>query len=220
MKTKVIFICLCLIASLSLSAQSSGGRAFLLKEFTKGKAYYKKGGASSSKFNYDVIDQKMLFLDDKDELMDLLTPSDFSSIVIGDRTFVYAKGGAFYEKVPIADSFLYIKWTGQIFRKTVGAYGQTSETSALSYVDEVFMNDNSKVGLEVDDNTNIVQLTSQYYLRIKNSYKDFRSFDALAKLFREHDVKIKEFVASNQLSFKNIEDVKSAVAYCYELSPE
>lgn len=216
MKTKVIFVCLCLIASFSLSAQ----RAFLLKDFTQGKAYYKEGGTSSSRFNYDVVNQKMLFFDNKEELMDLATPSAFTHIAIGTRTFVPVTGDTFYERIPAGDdSFFYVRWSAKIIRKTAGAYGQASETSAAEHLEVAFL-DNSTQSLEVDTKHNVTNLTPQYYLKIRNGYRDFTSFDALAKLFKGSNAKIKEFVAANKLSFKKMDDIKKAVVYSYSLVKE
>lgn len=60
----------------------------------------------------------------------------------------------------------------------------------------------------------VKQPKNSYFLKIKGKFQKFNSFDSLAKIFKKHELEIKEQLKESNFDFKNIEDVKKAVEYC------
>lgn len=212
---KKVLILLLFYIPLALIAQDVEERAFLLDKFEKGKVIYKKGGTSSSDFNYDIINEEVLFTDDNSEYLKLLNPSIVATVVIGDRHFEHIRNGLLYEKIEAGDDFLYVRWKSRVISEgKTGLYG-TKATSAATQSITAGTNAYSTAEFKVVDNRKLVS-DNRYYLKQKNKFKEFNSFKALAKLFKENQGAILEYVNSEKLDFQKIDDVKKAVAFCFQ----
>lgn len=211
---RVLFILFSSFLVLTVYAQSKEYRGFLLDKFENGKAVYKKDNqVTESLFNYETITEKMIFMLPDSTMLELARPDIISAVIIGSRVFEHVGYGIFYEKVNVGDDFLYIRWKTSVKSKGKSAgYGIVTGTGR---VDDAIQYTTSTSGVhELKSSEKFsVDADNGYYLKIKNKFKRFDSFDSLAKMFKGNDAEIKEYVKAENLSFKNIEDIKKAVAY-------
>lgn len=210
-----IFLCVILFP-LFLVAQEELDQRYLFDKFEKGRVVYKKGGVSGALFNYNILTGKLVFLGDDATIMELANPSLISTVDIGGRIFEQVKGSDFYEKIKLSseDLPLYIKWHSSLVTKgKTGAYGIKSvNTSSVEKASLNQDNDSRIFELKVDKDI-VMNPKNTFFLKIDNKFKKFSSVDSLAKLFKNEN-EIKEYLKSQKLDFKNIDDVKKAVEFC------
>ncbi|WP_029906067.1 hypothetical protein [Prevotella sp. 10(H)] len=212
MKIKLTILALCLVLPVVLSAQISATKAYLFDEFTKGKVVYKAGASSEALFNYNSVNEKILFLSDT-TVMELVKPDIVAYVSIGDRIFEHIKGNTFYEKVKAGDTDLYIQWRSTVVSKgKQGAYGGTQNTSGVQHISHLTTDlQTHKIKIKEDFE---VKPQNAYYINIKNKFKRFGSVNALASLFKGHEEQIKQYAKDENINFDDPQNVAKIVAYC------
>jgi len=215
---KRCFIALiCIFIASAASAQSEEYKGFLLDKFQKGKVIYKKNSqATESNFNYELIMEKMLFMMPDSTILELARPDIVSNVIIGSRVFEHVNNGIFYERVNVGDGSLYIRWKSRVISEKEGPYGSKRGTARIDNVTQT-TSMGSVYGLKTAEDIR-VEASNIYYIKDKNKFKRFDSFDSLAKQFKKNEAEIKSYVKENNLSFKNVDDVKKAVEYSFKIS--
>lgn len=212
MKNKYYFLLLSIIFSVSMSAQKIQIK-YIFDEFRQGKLVHKRGDTHYAPFNYDIVDQRLMFMSADSTMLEIAEPEEVSFVNIDGRIFEHIKGTFFYERINLGNCIFYIQWKAKLISiGKKGAYGTTSNTSSISSINRISSNGQMlelKVAEEFD-----LKPENRYFLKIKNSLKRFYSADTLAKLFKGHEEDIKKYIQENNLSFNNIENIKSAVEYC------
>lgn len=202
------------LLSMSMKGQEDLSTGFVFDEYRKGTVFYKTGEKSTGNLNYNTNREKFYFISPDSVVLELANPSEIVVVTIGDRAFVHVKSGIFYERINTGSDFLYVRWkSAAITEGKSGAYGMKSPTSAIDAVDRL----SSVSGihdLKIDENRKYIPMNI-YFVKIGGKYKQFNSFESLAKLFKGNDAKIREYVKTENLNFKKLEDVKKAVAYCF-----
>lgn len=200
----------------AMVAQEGMDRALLLENFERGKVYYKKGGQSSSSFNYDILNEELLFKQSNSEYLKLAEPNTVALVEIGNRTFEHIKDGLLYEKIPAGDDFLFVRWKSRaISEGKTGLYGTKSTTTSSQSISRS-NNYGSVYDFTIVDNTKLIA-DNKYYVKIKNKFKQFNSFNALAKLFDKNKQTIEDYIKTENLNFDKQEDIIKAVKYCFSL---
>lgn len=211
MKTKFSYLVISLILSVSISAQEN--KKYLFDDFETGKVVYKGSGFSSGRFNYNIISEKLEFISDDGSVLVLANPNVVSYAEINGRILESVGNGIFYEKVVAGDGFLYIQWKSKVTSKgKKGGYGMASPTASIDNYKSV-QAEGRILNLTVDEDYTTTP-NNTYYLKIKNKFKRFNSFGSLAKLFKDKEEAITTYVKTDNLDFKNPDDIKKAVAYC------
>lgn len=194
-------------------AQESNPR-FLFDRFEKGVVIYSNGSpATESLFNYDTLTEKLLFMLPDSSMMELDMPGIISEVKIGDRLFEQVNRNAFYEKAEAGENILYIRWKSKLpVIKKEGPYGMISETGAIDNIDQIaFMGSLYDFNKKKDLPLISVNI---YYLKVKNKFKRFDSFNGLAKIIKSQQEEIKTCIKEKSLDFNNREDVKRALEEC------
>ncbi len=214
MKSKYFAIITLFFIPLYLIAQENSNDRYLFEKFENGRAFFKNGSASHSIFNYDLVDQKILFKDNN-EILELADPSSIIYINIDGRTFEHIKNETFYEKISYDKTDLYINWKStKISEGKNAGYGGKSQTSSVANITRV----NREGGthkLKSGEEFNL-QSNNTFYLKIDHKLKRFDSLNSFAKLFKRYEEQIKAGLKNENLDFRNIEDVKKAVQYCQQ----
>lgn len=212
----LFFVCVIFV---DLSAQDELGEVFLFKKFMPGKVVYKTGIEKEAFLNYNKIDEKMYFIlyDSDSTILELTKTSFIAKINIGDHTFEHVKEGQFYEKIKIDNGFLYIRWKSSIVSNGKAAgYGIKSSAGAVDEAAKTF--GHSSMRMLQSSETFKTNSHNSYYIKIQDKLKRFNSFKSLAQSFKKYINIIEEYVESENLNFKDINDVKMAVAYCFQIS--
>jgi hypothetical protein len=191
---------------------------YVFEDFKEGKLVYKKGNAINSLFNYNTLDESMMFLSNDSTLYELTNTEEVLYANIDGRIFEHIKGGLFYERINAGKEAFYIRWKSKnISKGKSSGYGMTSQAGSISNI-ETFGKDGRMVKLGVNEN---FELKSEnfYYIKIKKDFKRFSSADSLSKLFKNNADDIKEYAKRENLNFNNLEDIKKAVEYCSQYMP-
>ncbi|MFV0332052.1 MAG: hypothetical protein ACK5KL_19865 [Dysgonomonas sp.] len=214
MKNKYYFLLLFILTSTTVFAQQIETK-FIFDEFKQGKLVNKRGDTYQALFNYDIINQRLMFISAADStILEIAEPNEVSYINIDGRIFEHIKGTSFYERMNIGDCVFYIQWKAKYMSKgKKGAYGTTSHTSAVGSIGMIENQGGQFLKLTTAEDFE-VKSENLYYLKMKNNLKRFYSADSLAKLFKGHEEDIKEYVKKNNLDFNNLENIKAVVEYC------
>lgn len=213
MKKYLLLVLFCSIVSSGLFAQDGNVyMGYLFDQFQNGKAVYVGGNYVDRKFNYDPVNEVILFLGKDNTVLELAQPDKISHVTIGNRTFEHVGKGVFYEKIKAGDDFLYVRWKGRIVSEGVEiGYGLRSTTTASRNFTHM-STETTTLDLKSTEKFKDVS-SSTYYLKEGDKFKRFSSFNALAKLFKGHEDEIKGYIEGEKLDFKKLDDVLVAVAH-------
>lgn len=195
-------------------AQNSESKIYLFDTFQDG-IVYKSENKSSAKLNYNLILEKLVASDTNGNVSELFNPSEITLVQIGDRSFENVKKGLLYEKIELDGGTLYIRWKTKALSKGRDSGYGTSQTAATTNMSALIAK-GSSYELNIKNDFNLIPSNS-YFLKIDGKFKQFSSFSALAKLLKKDQNKMKEYEKEENLDFKNLEDIKKAVAYCFQL---
>jgi len=212
MNTKFYYLFIILLLSQFIAAQEVYNE-YLFNKFTDGTAYKNEKKVFDAKFNYNVINQKLVFLSNTD-ILEPKNSEDITHIIMGDRYFEKVKNNLYYEKfITDNNGAFYIRWKSKIVKVDNGNsyYGAPSKTSTAKRVNKI-ESDGSVIPLKVTDDTTI-KSDNSYYVKIDNNFKQFKNFTSLAKIFNKKD--LEKYVKENNLDFNNNEDLREAIKYCY-----
>ncbi|MDU1890365.1 MAG: hypothetical protein E6767_06705 [Dysgonomonas sp.] len=216
MKKSLSFILLSILSLFSLSAQQEYYK-FLFDHFQKGKIVYTNSESRETKLNYETITEKIYFMLQDSTIWELAQPEKIALVYINDRAFEYINKGVFYERIKAGSGFLYVRWKSNVVSTgKEGGYGIKSNTGAIENINQTY-GKGSIYGLKAAEDFKTVS-RNMYYLKNKNKFKYFTSFNALAKQFKKHEATIKAYIKTEDLDFKKLKDIEKAVAYAYQLA--
>jgi hypothetical protein len=183
-------------------------------EFTKGKAHFKNGGITESRFNYNYLTNRVLFIDLKGDTLELAEGENFDKITIQSDTFCFYKK-EFLRQLSHTPSYnLFIKtslhYNGS---EKKGAYGGYSATSATTSVSQVNVNSGSGYNKLLSDE-NITYTFSHFYC-ISGKYGKFypATKKGFYEAFAKNEKEMKEFIESNKIDFGKEEDLEKLLNY-------
>lgn len=215
MKNVYLILSVFLFFSLHSFAQSEDqDPRFLFNKFEKGKVVFKKGGASLSMLNYNLLLSKFVFLSEDKAIMELGNPSLVSYIDINGRIFEQVKDSEFYEKMKAdsANLHLYVKWSSSLMsqnKKSGYGVNPNASSNSSSDVDYDGHSFKSKVNKDI-----VLNAKNSFFIKLDGKFQKFNSADSLAKLFKSNETEIKKYLKDQKLNFKDIDDIKKAVEYC------
>lgn len=211
------FIFIGLLSILLVNAQSNVQKVFIFDNFENGKVLYiKDNQATEGKFNYETIMEMMLFITPDSTVYELAHPEIVSHVIIGSRIFEHVNKSVFYECINVDNGSFYVRWKSKVIAKKEGPYGSYSETVRVDDVTQM-ISTRSVYDLKLAQKIN-VEPNNYYYIKQKDKFKQFDSFNSFAKQFKKHEKEIRAFVKDNDLNFKNIDDIKKAVEYACQLN--
>ena len=218
---KSIQLCFCLLVSScfnSLFAQDELGNGMLFPQFEQGIVVFKNGVRSSASLNYNMIQQKMLFLEADSTVLEILKPLEISVVIIGERRFLpVTSGGVFYEVIQAGQGSFFVKQKAtRVSAGKAAAFGGYSQTSSVTSYSSWQSSTGTTVRLNPDEKFRLIT-TCFYYLKSGNSYKRFSSAKTLGKLFKGYESEIAKFANEQSIDFEKIDDVARIVEYGYSL---
>jgi hypothetical protein len=201
------------------SASAQTGNAiplpqFVFPAFTKGVVKMKSGDNYSALFNYNMVDEEMIF-NNKGQYMALENISAVDTIIIGARKFVPAQK-VFYEVITKGTLSLYIqhksKYTDQ---GTPTAYGMTSKTNSSESFNSL-KGGNQIRTLDLPDNV-VVTPELVYWAKVNDEMKKFSSERQFLKIFPAKETELKDYIKKNDLDLDKREDLVRLGNYCNEI---
>lgn len=218
MKFRVI--CFVALFPSLLLAQIELERGLLFPEFVPGRAVMEnQSGVTTGLFNYNTIDEEMLFKDNQNTVLALANPADFVLINIAGRIFEYAQNASFYERLSLGnDIYLYKQWKSKIISEgKSSAYGGRSQTAAVTTISSLSGTGGTYAWL-LSGETFKAKTECAYYLKIKGRFRKISTPKSLGKLFKKYENEIAHYADSEKIDFSNEQDVIRIVKYVYQIN--
>jgi len=219
MKTLIVglFSFFLIFCSNGVSAQTGSANPlpqFVFPAFTKGVVKMKSGDNYSALFNYNMVDEEMIF-NNKGQYMALENINSVDTIIIGARKFVPVQK-VFYEVILKGTVSLYIqhksKYTDQ---GTATAYGMTSKTNSSESFNSL-KGGNQVRTLDLPDNV-VVSPEHIYWANVNDEMKKFTSERQFLKIFPAKETELKDYIKKNDLDLDKREDLVRLGNYCNEI---
>jgi hypothetical protein len=205
------------MSTILVFAQEESADGFLFPQYTQGYAVLQENNTKiSSRFNYDTVEEKMLFLDEDEGVMEL-SASEILIVVIGERSFFPAEKGAFYERISLSDDHsFFIRWKTKILSEGKAAgYGSYSGTASVGSVG--FIPSGGGLQQLTNDERFREKFEQDYFLKNGKKLVKFNSTKTLGKLFKNHKAEMENFAKENNTDFSKPEDVKAILEYAFSL---
>jgi hypothetical protein len=183
---------------------------FLFPEFLNGKIAMKTGSNIEVLLNYNIISEKMVFIQNG-KILGLGNMGAVDTIYLNNCKFIPV-GKVFYEILKETPFSLFVQYEGKIQQPPkMDPYGRASQASATTSLDNV------KVGREfymLTEQELIIKRELKYWIRTGESMQSFRDANQLMKLFPDSKSEIKMFIKKNKVNFENNMEVIKLVSYC------
>jgi hypothetical protein len=134
-------------------------------QFTVASLYnVNRYGQSSMLFNYNILTGRMQFINNEGDTMDMMNPRRFDSMLVDKTVFYFKTDPGFLELVATA-------WPIRLLRKTeiklrtesIGAYGGSNATSAVSLIKTLAVG-NNMYNFSSNENVTIKQSMDWYWM--------------------------------------------------------
>jgi hypothetical protein len=219
LKAAVIIFMTCLLLSLNIivSAQQGNGNPFpqlLFPTFIKSVVLMKSGTTSTADFNYNMVDEEMLFAENGVYKVPQ-KPQDIDTIYIQNRKFVGVEN-AFYEVIVKGKADFFIQHKSKYTSVgTATAYGMTSQTNAPTTVN-IARSGNQVRSLDLPDNVQVVNAKA-YWARVNGEMIKFTSQKQFLKIFPAYESELKGYIKNNKLDIDVQSDLIKLGKYCNEI---
>lgn len=184
---------------------------YLFPEFTDSYIYYKDGRVFQVPTNYDLFDNKFVFIDKDNEKKEFSNPDMIVSIKVGSRTFILTSGNEAAEIIQATPQIL-VQYIGNKRIKKNLTYGGKTETASVdSYSNLIYgTGDDEK-------NAVLVKIDYLFYVEKNKQLKRFSTEKQFLKLFPKQKEQIKQYINENKVDFGSIEQV---IQLCNYASPK
>ena len=216
MKRLLTLLILVLSSAITKANEEDSIRTFLFPQFETGIVVLKSNGARlSAQFNYDMVDERMLYIE-ADNTINELDASAVTSITIGEHTFIPSKNKAFYEIIKTGDKEYYVSHKSKILSQGksagYGSYSQTASIGGLAIT-------NSSGSLYLLGASEKFKGVDETVIFIKNGkkYEKITSLKTLVKHFKSHQAHIESYAKDNKINFSKVENVTSIVEFALSL---
>jgi hypothetical protein len=179
--------------------------------FSKGALFSKqRSGSSSMLFNYNLLDDKMQFINQGDTL-DMMNPTLFDSVVIDNRVFYYKADLGFVELLATTSSMRLVKDVGlKIKSETVTAYDGASSTSAVSRVSATVVN-NRVYNFSMNEDVVLKETIDWYWIDDRGSILKASKKNFLSLLPPSKKTWAESFIKDNKIDFDKESDLLKLV---------
>jgi hypothetical protein len=212
-KTRIILAITMLSMVLKVNGQSENYQnlpQFLYSDFNPGRIKMKAGKDLNLLLNYNMITEKMIFLQ-KEQVFDMLNQGTVDTIYMDGSKFI-PYGKVFYEVFPMTRISFFIQHKGRILSPPKpAAYGGTSEVSSSTYITRIDLGAGIyNMKLEGDLR---VKYDPMYWIRINENISSFVGEKQFLKIFPGKENDLKAFIKKNRLKFDRKEDLVKLCQY-------
>jgi hypothetical protein len=195
--------------------EETEGNGMLFEEFENATVFLKNNSRVATKLNYDLVDERILYLGEGEQVMELVTDG-VVLVTVGERRFLPAVKSAFYEELPGEKYSLYLRHQVKILSEgKATAYGGHSSTASVDNISTISGGGSGRV-FHLKNNEKFKEKHEyNYYLKSGNKFERINTAKALGKLFKPRQKEIEAFAKENDIRFTKIEDIKKIVDYAY-----
>lgn len=214
-KITIIGLLLALTAISSFSQENKS--QFLFSEYKDATILYKTGLQSIEKVNYNLIDEKLYFIDRSDKQIKIASYIDnIASIQIGDKSYVIDENGL-KEILLINPILLYIQYKAKTRSKpSQVAYGGTSSISSVSTYSE-YQSGGQQTKLKNQD-LEVSNIYNCFWIeKNKKKYK-FDNKDQFLRIYTKKKDLIRQYLQDNKVDFTKKNDIVRLVQFAEGLN--
>ena len=221
MRTRTINrLCTMLALTLLYSAVAVQGQTvtkhdpdqFLFPDFTRSKIAMKAGNDLSLILNYNVVTEKMVFLQ-KGEVYDMIGYSGVDTVYIYGLKFI-PSGDIFYQVAIETPVRLLIRHKGKVVPPPrPAAYGGTSEVSSSTYINNLRLSSSGETFRMPNDPNIAVKYETQYRLQTGDQVLDFSTSKHLLKIIPDFKSELRQYIKREKTEFTNPEEVVKLIEY-------
>lgn len=193
----------------------------MFDQFTNAKIRFKNRSVTVSSMNYDASGGKMYF-QQNGNMMEMTNVFMVDTVAWGDRKFI-PQGKRFWEVFRQKNGIVFVDWLlKDVHLGSKGAFGlptqgkvETLKLADLSagapggYSYDTQGTYSKDVWKRKNDNT--------YYFNYDGQLRKIKSVKQLRKLFKEHDLLIKEYADKEKIDMKEVTDALKLIDYCLGL---
>jgi hypothetical protein len=186
---------------------------FLNNSFSMGIIKKKSGLKISANMDYNKITQEMIF-EKNGKRIAIADLTEIDTIYLLDKKFI-PNEKVFFEVAVDEAIALFIQYKSNLILegKDIG-YGKSQTTGAVSYT-EILGKENI-YKLELPDDYYVADITI-FWVKKGDVLENISSKRRFLKLFADKKAELEEYIKSNDLKTKNINDMVMLVKYCNEL---
>jgi hypothetical protein len=186
---------------------------FLFPEFLNGKIDMKDGRDFDMILNYNIISEKITFIQ-KGKIFDLTNPGSVDTIYLRGKKFI-PFGKVFYEVLSKEPFILFVQHKGLVQEPPkTDSYGRVSEASSASSMN--YFKDGSDLYALLEQNF-IINKQDVYWVRMNDSMQSFKDATQFVKIFPEIKSEIRLYIRQNKSKFENPDDILELMTYCNNL---
>lgn len=190
--------------------QKMAKEIYLYPAFMTGNILFRDGKTNEAKFNYNMLNGDIQFINDKGDTMSLANELTIKYVSIAKDSFFYSDGYlqliAGNESAKVAKKQV-IKIMD---RQKIGAYDQPSSAGAITSINSL-SSDRKRFNLDIRQD---VILAKQVTLYIGDKYNHFfrASKKNLLKNYATNEKELTEYFKNNDVNFYNEKDLTRLVA--------
>ena len=187
---------------------------FLYPDFNASRIKMKAGKDLNLIMNYNMVTEKMIFLQ-KEQVYDMLNTGTVDTIYMNGSRFV-PNGKVFYEVFPGSKVTFFIQHKGRLLSPPKpAAYGGTSEVSSSTYITRIDLGaDRYNMKLEGDLR---VKYDPMYWISLNGNMSGFVGEKQFLKIFPGKENELKLFIKKNKVKFDRKEDLIKLCQYSNDL---
>jgi hypothetical protein len=221
MKHKLVVLFVLLLTALSMVAQTtetvrvSAGNdiaaavsaygMYRFAAFTDGSAFFKDGSLGKELFNYNILNDQIMYIDKKGDTLAIAFPDQLKKVTISGINFYYDKKGYLEEIANAAAASLVVKRKIIIHYEKEGAFGISSATNAIdSYT--TYTSNNSSYHIFVSDDVTLKKLTSYFLLTTGNQQLPATKANFF-NLFPGNRENIERYLDNHKVNFNREQDL-------------
>lgn len=203
---------LILVLGLSVLVAQEKQARYLFPEFTDSYIYYKDGRVFQVPTNYDLFDNKFVFIDKDNEKKEFSEPDKIVSIKVDSRTFIHISGNEAAEVIQ-AEPRILVQYIGNKRIKKDLTYGGKTETASVdSYSNLIYGTG------ENEKDTVLVKIDYQFYIEKNKRLKRFSTEKQFLKIFSKHKEELKKYIDGFKIDFNSIGGVTKLCNYALSLN--
>lgn len=201
-----LFIFCCLMLAISSAAKAQKPAVYYFGEFTQGKVVLKNGQFAKGRFNYDIANGQMHFMNGETDMI-VENLEDIDTIVIGETSFMpyeqrfveVLKGS---KATLLIDKKVFVQERGKTGAMGVATHGSVEAIDVNTRFQRV--NGDRNTDLHIYNQ----EVTNTYLMNVRNSWKSFRGESSFLKLFpKKEQEKVRQQIQTAQTDFSKPEEV-------------
>jgi len=190
---------------------------FLFESYKDAILFYKNGLQSNEKVNFNMIDEKLYFIDRSDKQIKIASGTDnITSILIDDKSYVIDENGL-KEILATNPVLLYVRYKVQSRSKpTQVAYGGTSNISSVSTYSD-YRSGGQQTILKSQD-MEVSNIYNCYWIEKNNKKYKFENKDHFFRIYAKKKDLIGQYLQDNKVNFTNKNDIIKLVLFAEGLN--